>query len=212
MKTKSDMENNIKETQRKRFLLLKELYDVSESDSFKMFDLFQLGKKLNLEKEEITKIMIFLQNEGLVELASGGSAAIKHDGIKEVEYLLNHPNESTDYFPALNIINIEHMQNSQIQQGTIERSQSLILSTNELKLVKVFIEELEKKVNELKLNNLELVDLKADMETIKSQLASSRPKRKTIVESIKTIRNIIEGASGSILASELIKHIPNLLQ
>jgi len=54
-------------------------------------------------------------------------------------------------------------------------------------------------------------DAQAQLATIEAQLSTSRPNSTIIGESLKTFRNILEGAAGSILASELIQRIPQLL-
>ena len=47
----------------------------------------------------------------------------------------------------------------------------------------------------------------AEIQTIKTQLASPRPKEFVIQESRKTLRNIFEGMTGSILATELLRYL-----
>ena len=48
-------------------------------------------------------------------------------------------------------------------------------------------------------------ELKADIDTIESQINSPKPKHSIIREGIKSVRNILEGAAGSVLAAELLK-------
>jgi len=54
------------------------------------------------------------------QLANDFQLGITHNGIKENENAIRHPDEQTKYFPTVNIIYVEHMEGSQIQQGTIQ--------------------------------------------------------------------------------------------
>jgi hypothetical protein len=48
-------------------------------------------------------------------------------------------------------------------------------------------------------------ELKSEIETIKSQIKSPRPKSNIIKESLKTTKKILESASGNIAAKILIE-------
>jgi hypothetical protein len=68
----------------------------------------------------------------------------------------------------------------------------------------------EKSKFEFKSNDLN--QIKKDIEKIKTELKSPKPKEKVINGSFNSIKNIFEGAGGSILASYIMGMIPQILQ
>jgi hypothetical protein len=100
----------------------------------------------------------------------------------------------------------------QIQQGTNASSQkgSFTLETSEA--MNNFVKELRAALPKLQLDSDDREEAQAEVSTLEAQLSSSRPKSKVIEQSLKTLRNVLEGATGSILASELLQKIPLLLK
>lgn len=204
--------DEITELKKKRFLFLKTIYTESKGNELTSFNMFEVGKHLGFEISETKNIAHYLNGEGLIKFfAMGGEIVITHPGIVEVEKVLSKPDESTKYFPPLNIININHMENSQIQQGNVHSSQVINLSLENKNNIKDFLEILKQRNSELNLSTNDGKELKAEISTIESQLDSSKPKKNIIKESLSTIRNILEGAVGSVLASELLLKLPALL-
>ncbi|MBU1619060.1 MAG: hypothetical protein KJ556_10395 [Gammaproteobacteria bacterium] len=101
---------------------------------------------------------------------------------------------------------------SNFMQDSNHSSQSLVnskeLDLNDLlSIVTIFKEQL----NKLEVSNDLRKEVEAEIGTLEVQIQSPKPKMVIIGESIKTIRNICEGATGSILASEfLLKLTPFL--
>ncbi len=116
------------ELKKKRFLFLKKLHEVIDGDSDAHASMWDIGEFFKFDKEETRKITNYLFGENLVKAAGlGGAISITHEGIKEVEEAISKPKKATDHFPpAVNIIKIEKMVNSQIQQSTKESSQNNI--------------------------------------------------------------------------------------
>lgn len=52
----------------------------------------------------------------------------------------------------------------------------------------------------------------AELQTLEAQATSPKPKASILSESFKSIRTIIEGASGNLLASDLLQKISIFLQ
>ena len=75
----------------------------------------------------------------------------------------------------------------------------------------MFIDLLNKRLEELGLERRDESEIKGDISTIKAQINSSRPKTSILKESITSIKRILEGAAGSIVAVELLKYIPPIL-
>ena len=91
---------------------------------------------------------------------------------------------------------------SQIQQGTINSSQTIITSITKLK---EFISELKKELPKLQLKQDTSTEIVAEIETIEAQMKSTRPKESILKESLITIKRILEGMAGSLVATGLIK-------
>lgn len=97
-----------------------------------------------------------------------------------------------------------NVNNSQIQQNTINSTQNMTNETIDndktLELVNLIKENLDK----IELAVEKKAEIEAEVNTIKSQLDSPKPKHVIIKESLSTIRNVLEGATGSIIASGLL--------
>jgi hypothetical protein len=107
---------------------------------------------------------------------------------------------------------IEQMSHSQIQQNTKHSTQTLGVQTLDLKSVSQLVHSLKSLMGKLGLNAEQESELNADIRTVESQLASPKPKAAVIRESLHSIRNVLEGAAGSGLATGIIYEIARLLQ
>ncbi len=99
--------------------------------------------------------------------------------------------------------NIGSMHNSQLQQDSSGSTQSLNVVASSGDLQK-FVEELKNSIESLKLQQEQTQELKEAIATLEIQANSPKPKNIIIDESLRTVRNILEGATGSIAASGLI--------
>ena len=106
--------------------------------------------------------------------------------------------------------NIGSMQNSQLQQDSSNATQSLNVTQNSVDLAD-FIKSLKKSIRDLNLDSEDLAELKVEVSTIENQRSSPKPKNLIISESLKSIRNILEGATGSIIATELLKQLASII-
>lgn len=98
-----------------------------------------------------------------------------------------------------NNITIGSMQNSQIQQDTEHSAQKIEQNSFEADL-NSFLENFIRDISKLE-DQATAKALLADAETIKSQNNSPSPKKGIIKECLLSIKNILEGAAGSVLAS-----------
>jgi hypothetical protein len=60
-----------------------------------------------------------------VRFGGGGGIGMTHQGVLEMEQAQAAPEKPTEHFPPINFIHIEHMTQSQIQQGTIGSVQQM---------------------------------------------------------------------------------------
>lgn len=101
--------------------------------------------------------------------------------------------------------NIGSMQNSQLQQHS---SGSQTLQTNyDVQAIADLVKEIGSSVHLLRIGRDLEGELLAEIATVESQAASPRPKKGIVSESLKTIRNILEGASGSVLATGFLTEL-----
>ena len=102
------------------------------------------------------------------------------------------------------------MQNSQLQQGSSNSTQSLDVAQTSIDPTD-FIKNLKKSIPCLNLEPEDLAELNAEVSTIENQLSSPKPKNVIISESLKSARNILEGAAGSIIATKLLEQLANIM-
>lgn len=105
--------------------------------------------------------------------------------------------------------NIGSMHGSQIQQHS---SGNQTLNVNaDLRDIAAFVSTLRASIDKLGLDQDSRKELLAEIATTHSQAESPRPKRAVIEESMRTIRTILEGAAGSVLATGFLAELGKLL-
>lgn len=97
----------------------------------------------------------------------------------------------------------------QIQQHTQHSTQTQI-NQMDLEKVESFLLKLQENLNELKLDNTTRETIEVELSVISKQLQSNKPETSIIRESMSTIRNIIEGVSGSLIASGLLHELSKI--
>ncbi|XAZ50144.1 hypothetical protein AAHB44_28295 [Pseudomonas simiae] len=98
-----------------------------------------------------------------------------------------------------NHISIGSMHNSQLQQDTQKSSQHLDLSVPDLN---DFLESLSQDISKIT-DHIIARGLQSDIETIRLQSRSPAPKGRIIKECLSSIKTVLEGAGGNVLASYL---------
>ena len=136
-----------------------------------MVNINEICKSVGVPFDEVMQISKYLEGEMLMKSrAMGGGVSITHEGIKEIEKARENPDKGTMHFPAINnIIYVENMNQSQVQQGTTDSTQSYInnSSSEVLELLKGLLVEIDnEKIDE---NIKEAA--KANVEIIKTQIA-----------------------------------------
>lgn len=108
-------------------------------------------------------------------------------------------------------INVENMENSQIQQGTDRSTQEMNISEGDLADLEQFVQEFRELIEESDINDDVERELRADLAAIESQVDSPNPKPGIVKESLTSLRSVLEGVGGSLLASGVAEQIPALL-
>ena len=203
---------NIEVVKKQRFLYLKKAYEITSGDPSYMFNMFELGKEIGFDSDLSRKLAQYLINEGLLEArALGGAIGISHQGVVEVEEALTNPNKSTEHFLPVNIINVQTMTNSVIQQGSNQSSQSVDITSKGINDLKSFISELKTSIDKLQLEAEKHSELLSEIATLEAQANSPKPKVSIIGETLVTIRSILEGVAGNIASPLFQTVLPQLI-
>lgn len=201
--------DTIAERTLQRFRFLKYLYETAGESEFVTVPHDDIARNVGLSEDDLTDTFRYLAQEGLVRGSDKG-VCLTHAGVVEIEAASSQPDSPTEHFPV-NIIHIGQMSNSQIQQGTAGSTQSGTFASLDLAAVAEFVEGVKTMLPGLGLTGDDEAEVQTDITTIETQLSSPRPKAEIIKESLRSIRNIAEGAVGSMAASGIIAGIAKLL-
>jgi hypothetical protein len=191
-----------------RFRFLNRLYEVTDGDIHNIVDLSDVGADIGLSSDQSVAVMNYLQGEHLAKHQTiGGGVSITHYGVKEVEQALSHPDAPTQYFPpVVNIINVRNMVGSQIQQGTHDSTQhqNTSISQNDAAALQALVRSFREALDGLPFDTDTRSEAEAELLTVEAQLKSSKPKPAIVRESLKTLRNLLEGVASNALAAGLL--------
>lgn len=203
--------NKIDEMKKKRFQFLHRLYELTGGNENVWPNMFQIGQELEFDKKLTEIIVQYLAGEELItHHGIGGTIGISHWGIQEVEEVLSKPEVSTTHFLPYNVIQIGTMTGSQIQQGSPGATQIITLSENKNKEIEKVLQLLKRNIDQFDLKPQQKSDLQVDIQTIEAQMSSSKPKATIITECLNSIRKILEAATASVVASQILEMIRNL--
>jgi len=211
---------DIQQRQADRLRVMKAIFDASGGSEHKEVLGHELAAQLGLTDQELGDACRYLAGEGLIEEAApdmSGSPVpywvnIRHLGIKEIEQSLQAPNKPTKHFPpAISVIHIGgNVTNSPIQSGSPGAQQEVTIGDLDLGAIRNFLHELETRAPDIGLPATEGQELAAEIATIKAQVESPKPKKQIIRESLQSVRSILEGAGGGVVATgllDLLQHI-----
>lgn len=202
------------EKRRRRLLFMRRLYQLTDGSRLAGVNMWELGAELGWDRGDVDNVVEYLEGEGLLEyVAMGGEIGITHMGVVEVEQTLSDPEQGTVHFPAaVNIIHIEQMHGSQIQQGNVGSSQEgHFVSEDTSQSLRDLLVALRADLGNILLDDDDRSELEAELGTVEQQLGSSRPKAGTIRASIERVGQLLgkaTTATGS--AVQLASHIEEL--
>lgn len=151
---------------------------------------------------------------GIREAIQRWSTKLEKDGIlgegmtfsqEEKELATRHTYHTSNY------IRIGQMTNSQIQQGTEGSTQTVSISEEAAQDLKEFVTAVRQRLQETELPTDKRQEAESELATIETQLASPKPKRSIIKESLLSLKRISESVAGQLLASGLEEKIPALI-
>jgi hypothetical protein len=187
-----------------RFAFLEEIYKRTGGNRQQEVDEREIQRDLGWSEEQLEGVVGYLTAEGLVEYVElGYSMGITHDGIREYERAISAPDQASEYFPAVNIINVEKMENSQIQQGAVCSSQVMSVAADDVVAIRALLQETRAALAGLALSDEARQSIESDTGTIEAQLSNPHPKRSIIVECFSSVRHLLEAAGGHVLAMKI---------
>jgi hypothetical protein len=208
------MSEALEERERLRLLFMTTVYEKTHGDRFTFTSLADIAPVLSITTEEAGRIGQFLVDRGLIEWAAfGGVIAITHRGVVEIEQAQREPGSPTEFFPPFNVIHIEHMTNSHIQQGTTQSVQNIneSVAAEETRALAEFLDDIRRRKSDLGLGAETVADLDAQVATLDAQMRSPQPKRAVLRMVGGVLMEILKSASGA-AAGELVKHAPAVLR
>jgi hypothetical protein len=213
-----NLADKIRGKRAQRFEYLRKLYEMADGNTEHPIEQGLPGHKLGLNRQQSREIEHYLMEEGLVEGWTFGRIAISHLGLTELEEALTRPNEPTVHFPAVNIIQVEQMIDSQIQQASPSATQ-VISARDELQQLREVVESLGESVDqlavELSLPQEDKSDLMAHVKTLEAQLQAASPRTAIVKQCLAAIVTVIKGATvattGSLVAMQVVERIQALL-
>lgn len=100
--------------------------------------------------------------------------------------------------------NVSH---SQVAPGASAPTQNVGISAVANAELGDLLRDLTDALDKLGASKEDRAEIHAEIATIQAQVASPRPKSRVMAESLHTIRNVLEGAAGSVVASELLPRL-----
>jgi hypothetical protein len=210
---------NIEQSQAARLLVLKTIHEATNGSLINSVTGQDLLNQLGMTDEELGDACAFLEDKGLIRshrLAwahhTPYSMNITRRGIEEIEQSLQTPSEPTRHLPAATsviYIRDSNLFGSPIQSGSPGATQK-VTSDISIPDISDFISKLKLAEPQLDIPDEQRGVLKADIATIEAQVKSPKPKRQTITESLHSIRAILEGAGGALVATGLLDTLQHL--
>jgi len=126
------------------------------------------------------------------------------------EGLTFSPQEKANAAPTNMTFNIGTMYQSQIQSDVQGSVQTLNAGALDLDAVAKLIDQIERQVKRDAPSEI-LIELQADIASIKAQLTSPKPKHPVIREGLRSLRAVLEQAGGNLAASGIVASLGTLI-
>jgi hypothetical protein len=101
---------------------------------------------------------------------------------------------------------------SQIQQGSPNAIQTMHVTEQDRKAIADFVETLKRHELDLKIDACRSEQLRIMVQKIQTEVGSTNPSGTALRETLRTLRNLLEGCASSLIASGLLFEIGKLLK
>ena len=192
----SDARAQVEERRARRLALLHALYEWSDANPSIVFNNFwDIGAELGISRDEIWDVASYLWQEGLAERPDmSGGIAITDAGVKEVEAALSAPAQPTARFPAArNVIRIERAVNAVIQQGNVRSTQTVHLDAAMDREAAALADAVADALDRLGAADAERDELRVQVEALRAQLGSPKPRLGPVREAAVAIKEVLDG-------------------
>lgn len=159
------------------------------------FPVSQYTNILDKVRNIILEWTLKLEEEGVLGEGMTFSEKEKEMAVKSTAPIINH---------------IGTMINSQLQQNTEHSTQTLNVEEFNVESLHSLISDLEKLQEEVQ-DPAAKQELASEIEVLQSQVKSPNPKQGIIKEALKSVRNIAEGTTGSLVASGILQQATLIL-
>ena len=192
--------------QSKAMRLLKALYDATRA---KTEPVFIEEMNTGLSEEDAKAAWRYLKDRGLIDTFSiPYTARINGAGVDAIEGAQRRPDQPSANFPSVsynivyNTMNVGTVRNSPVQQGGINSTQNQTVTYNVQDIADLgrLVSEIAAHIDELHMDARQKQKAEAQIATIKAQLMDE-PDPVIVKQAGRTLRNITEGAIGSLLAT-----------
>lgn len=192
--------------QGKALRLLKALYDATRAKT-EPVSIEEMNT--GLSEEDAKAAWRYLKDRGLIDTFNiPYTARINGAGVDAIEGAQRRPDQPSANFPSVsynivyNTMNIGTVSNSPVQQGGVHstQSQTVSYSTQDLADLNRLVTELTSHIHELQIDTRQRQKAEAQIATLKAQL-TDEPDSIIIQQAGRTLRNVTEGAIGSLLAT-----------
>jgi len=192
--------------QSKALRLLKALYDATRARTEPVFI-----EEMNagLSDEDAKAAWRYLKGRGLIDTFNiPYTARINGAGVDAIEGAQRRPDQPSANFPSIsynivyNTMHVGTMSNSPVQQGGVNstQNQTATYSTQDVTDLNRLVTELTSHLDELQIDSRQRQKAEAQIATLKAQL-TDEPDPLIIKQAGRTLRNITEGAIGSMLST-----------
>lgn len=168
---------------------------------------YQTEFQLFFSKSQMASILDTVRNVVLE-----WSLKLEEDGILGESMLFTEQEKFVAREQNYNVYNFYgNVSHSQIQQGSVNSTQSMNNEDFDINKISELIELLKNNFNSVGCQPDQKDIIQAQIDAIHAQLKSTKPNSSIISEGLKTIRNVLEGVTGSLIASGLVYRIGEIL-
>jgi hypothetical protein len=188
--------------QGKALRMLRMIYERTQSSDGGI-DIEEVKELLGLSLEDTKAGWAYLIDKHLITPFNLRTVArINAHGVDAIEAAQLSPDKTTSIFPSVtyNTITVHQMMGSSIQQGGAGATMTTTYSTESVEKLRELVEVLESRLAELHLDEAAERAARTQLATIKVQLADE-PDPVIVDQAGRTLRNITEGAIGSLVAT-----------
>ena len=191
-------------SQSRALRLLQRIYDRTRDQPEPVF-VAELAPDAALTEEESQAAWYYLKDKGFIQTFNlPFTARVSAAGIHAIEDARRNPDHPSQAFPSItyNLVNIGTAINSPMQQAGTQSVQKQVVtySAQELSDLTRLVSEFGNHLDELKLDTRAKQRAQAQLATLEAQL-SDEPDPAVVRQVGRTLRNITEGAIGSLIAA-----------